>query len=221
MVGGHHVAMRKGSRVDRSLDSHGVHVRCPRVVVGKVLRRHGHLVRHRGRSHSLGGGGGTGSGSGAVVKKILTAKGRCPRVEVVYWRLHRHGSRAVLFRGEGSVAHVVKGLSRRGGEIVGVARGGVVGAVVADRLAKVEGVQREDVLVLHWAAGHGHGFNCSRHRAGCQSFFGFILVGFKFLRLADRVTIPVGLGVGLSALYENSGVSVWISVRIFSLISVC
>lgn len=112
MVGGHHVAMRERSRVGRSLESHGVHVRRPRAVVRKVLRRHGHLVRHRGRSHSLGGGG-TGSGSGAVVKEVLTAKGRCPRVEVVYWRLHRHGSRAVPFRrGEGSVAHVVKGLSR-------------------------------------------------------------------------------------------------------------
>lgn len=107
MVGRHHVAMRKRSRVGRSLESHGVHVRCPQAVMRKVLRRHGHLVRHRGRCHSLGGGG-----SGAVVKEVLAAKGRCPGIKVVYWRLHRHGSWAMLFRrGEGSVAHVVKGLS--------------------------------------------------------------------------------------------------------------
>lgn len=79
---------------------------------------------------------------------------------------------------------------------------------MADGLAKVKGVQGEEVLVLHRAAGHGHGFDCGRHRA-CQSFFGFVLlISFKSLRLADRVAVLVGLGVGLSALDEDSSVSV-------------
>lgn len=208
MVGGHHVAMRERSRVGGSFERHGLHVGCPRAVVREVLRRDGHLVRHRGRSHSLGGGS-AGSGSGAVIEEILATEGRCPRVELVYRWMHRHRCRAVLFGGgEGSVTNVVKGLSGRV-EVVGVARGGVVGTVVADGLAKVESVQGEKVLVLHRAAGHGHGFNCSRHRAGCHNFFGFVfLIGFKFLRLADRVAVLVGLGVGFSALDEDSGASI-------------
>ena len=74
MVGGHHVAMRERSSVGGSLESHGVHMGCPRAVVREVLRSHGHLVRHRGRSHSLGGGS-AGSGSGAVIEEVLTTEG--------------------------------------------------------------------------------------------------------------------------------------------------
>lgn len=91
---------------------------------------------------------------------------------------------------------------------------------MTDGLAKIKRVQGEEVLILHWAAGHGHGFDCGRHRA-CQSFFGFVLlISFEFLRLADRVAVLVSLGAGLSALDEDSGVSVWIRVRIFSPISI-
>lgn len=204
--------MCERSRVRRSLESHGVHVRSSRTVrMGKdVLRRQRHLVSHRRGRHGLSGSGSSSRG-GIVVEEVL-AERRSPSVKLVHRQLDRHGCRAVLFRGgEGSVAHVVEGLGWRG-KAISVARGSaVVGTVVSDGFGEVERVgQGEKVLVLHRAAGHGHGFHCGGHRGTrCQGFLGFVfLVGFESLRLADRVVVLVVLGVCLSALDKDSGVSV-------------
>lgn len=109
--------------------------------------------------------------------------------------------------GEGSLAQVVEGLVRRG-KVVGKAGGSTV---VPGRFAKVEGFGQREKVFLHRAAGgvHRHGFHGRDRRASllvCGSHESFL--GFVFLIELLWGVVLVGLGVRITALDEDGGVSV-------------